>query len=131
MTVVIVGSNPSEKSPDNSPFHPSTRSRMTVDAWFSGLDIDIRFENVCDRTCPRNRPMRVSEIKDNLESLMGRISSHGDCKIVALGRTAEKALSMLSMDHISIPHPSGANRFWNNKSAATEVITKLRTYVTR
>jgi uracil-DNA glycosylase len=130
MRVILIGSNPSEKSPDNSPFHPSTRSRMTVDAWFSDLDIDIRFENVCQETRPGNRRIRVSEIKENLKSLRDRIDSYGECKVVALGRTAEKALTMLSIKHMLVPHPSGANRFWNDKAASRDMIARLRAYVT-
>lgn len=128
--VLLIGSNPSEKSPDSSPFHTSTRSRMTIERWFENMNIEICFDNVCQRTRSENRPLRVSEIKAALPALNQRIQGYGEnCKIVALGRTAERALKMLGVEFITMPHPSGRNRFWNNKEQAARKIKQLHEYI--
>ena len=131
MRVILIGSNPSEKSPDNSPFHPSTRSRAFIETWFDGIDTEIHFENVCDRKRSGNRPMKVSEIKDALPGLRSRIEEFGfqNCKIVALGKTASKALDLLEVEYHEMPHPSGMNRFWNDKDKSAEAIESLRKYL--
>lgn len=81
--VLLVGSNPSEASPDTTAFHPNTRSRNILESWFSNIDADISFINICDKKTPKNRPLRVSEIRESIPSLLNKIK----------------------------PHPSGINRF--------------------
>lgn len=131
MRVILVGSNPSEKSPDCSPFHASTRSRTVVDGWFKDMDVDVHFINVCDRKRSGNRPLKVSEIRGALPRFQSRLeeSEFQNCKLVALGKTASKALKMLEVEYHEMPHPSGANRFWNDKAKAAEVIKGLREYL--
>ena len=110
--VICVGSNPSGASPDSSPFHSGTKSRMIVDRWFEGMDADISFINIRDEKTPKNRPLRVSEIRGALPQVREKIA--GYTKVIALGKTADKALNMLgNVDYFEAPHPSGLNRFWN------------------
>ena len=129
MRVVLVGSNPSEKSPDNTAFHAATRSRMAVDGWFDDLDVEIHFINVCDRTRPGNRPLRVSEIRESLPAFREKMTQFQNCKIVALGNTASKALDLLEVKYHKMPHPSGLNRYWNCSENTYRAIEGLRKYL--
>ena len=131
ISVLLIGSNPSERSINTTAFHSSTRSRMVLDQWFNGIDVDVYYENVCDRTRPGNRPLRVSEIRESLPRLSSILNHDGfrNCKVVALGKTASKALSMLEVEYMEMPHPSGLNRFWNDKDKAEAKIKELHKYL--
>jgi uracil-DNA glycosylase len=52
-------------------------------------------------------------------------------KIVALGKTAEKALTLLGYDFYAMPHPSGLNRKLNDKDYIEEKIKGLRDYINK
>lgn len=128
MKVLLLGSNPSEASPNKQPFHPSTKSRQILDRWFDGIETEMSFINIRDEKTPNNRPLRVSEIRDALPRLREKID--GWDKIVALGKTASKALSMLgNVDYFEAPHPSGLNRFWNCSVQSSHMIQSIRDYV--
>lgn len=129
--VLIVGSNPSVKSPNNSAFHPSTRSRMILDEWFKDIDAELHFINVCDRTRPGNRQMRVSEIRECLPSLKSKIKMTKliHCRVVAVGRTASKALNLLGVEYLEMPHPSGMNRKLNDKEYVASKICELKRFI--
>lgn len=123
--VVVVGSNPSIKSPDLSPFHTSTRSRMVIDQWFSQIDAEIHFVNLIDETRPGNRPLTRSEIFSSGRSIKNKLDSFHDAKIVAVGKAAETALTLLGYNFFAMPHPSGRNRLLNDKTFVEEKIKKL------
>lgn len=129
MKVLIIGSNPSQKSPDETPFHKSTQSRTILDKWFDGWDVEFTFTNVSSTPTDNNRPLRVSEIRDNLPALRETIDSHRDHKIVTLGKTAERALNMLELDFFAAPHPSGCNRQLNDQEFVADMLCKLRKYL--
>lgn len=95
-----------------------------------GID-NIHFENVSDQPTPGNRPLNISEIRANLQSLKMKLDLCIDngFKIVTLGRTAEKAVKMLGMDHYSMPHPSGLNRQLNDKKFVEEKINGLKVFL--
>jgi len=61
--VLLIGSNPSCASTDNSPFLASTRSRMLLDEWFKDLDVDVHFCNVSYQKKEGNKPLTAQEIK--------------------------------------------------------------------
>lgn len=129
MNVIIVGSNPSRKSVGIQAFCPSTKSRQILNSWFEGLDIALDFDNVVHYPTDKNRPLRVSEIREAIPSLKQRLSSYN--KIIAVGKTAAKALEIAGIDHFPVPHPSGLNRFWNDKDQAAAMIESIREYVRR
>lgn len=125
--VLLLGSNPSEASPDISAFHSNTRSRIILDSWFSDIHANVSYANICDQRTPNNRPLRVSEIRECLPTLLDKIN--GFDKIVALGKTSSKALELAKIRHFAAPHPSGLNRFWNDKVKAAHMVQSIRDYV--
>ena len=72
--VCIVGSNPSQASVDNTPFHKGTKSRKTIDSWFEKDDgtYYLTFENIVDYKTVDNKPLKKSEIKENLPKIKDR-----------------------------------------------------------
>lgn len=126
--VLLVGSNPSRRSPNPTAFHLSTKSRSTIEKWFDDVLVNLYFENVTRRPTEDNRPLRVSEIRDAIPDLTRRVDGYD--KIVALGTTASKALTMVGVEHFAMPHPSGLCRFWNDKVQAEQKIRELIKYVT-
>lgn len=129
MRVVIVGSNPSVRSPDNSPFHASTRSRMILDEWFRDITCDIMFENICDYKMPGNKSLTRSQIRNNLPGFSERLRKLNPDKIVALGKTAEYGCQILGLQFISMPHPSGLNRQLNDREFVAKKIEELKKYI--
>lgn len=130
--IVVVGSNPSNKSPDKTAFSTHTRSGKTIRGWFSDVP-DVCFVNVSDEPTPGNRPLLVSEIHANLASLKVKLETAD--KIVVVGNTAAYAITLLKLSpgwnkpHIHIPHPSGRNRLLNSKKFKEEQCEKLRDFL--
>lgn len=127
MNVIIVGSNPSQRSAETGAFCPSTKSRTTLDSWFKGINVNLDYDNVVDYVTENNRPLRISEIRGAIPELKQRLSSYN--RIITVGKTAAKALEMTGLDHFQAPHPSGLNRFWNDQEAAADMIERIRDYV--
>lgn len=130
MKVLFVGSNPSSSSPDGSAFHPSCRSRKTIESWISGLECDARYENVSNVKTPQNRPLSLREIKDALPDLSSRLSAYEGFKIVAVGAAANKALQTLGVHNfMHIPHPSGRTRVYNDPLVKAATINALILFI--
>lgn len=127
--VIVVGSNPSVKSPDNSPLHPSTRSRMIVDQWFRDIPCQIIPLNICNEKTTGNDSLTRKQIRMNLPDFSIRLESLNGDKIVALGKTAEWGLSQLGVEHLAMPHPSGLNRQLNDPEFVAQKIEELRKFV--
>ena len=108
--MLFVGSNPSNASETDSPFHGSTRSGRILSSWCEDLPGTRLHVNVSDLKTENNRPLKVAEIKASLDSLKSKIEEINPSCIVALGKTAAKALSMLDVQFHEMPHPSGMNR---------------------
>jgi uracil-DNA glycosylase len=126
MNVVFVASNPSVKSSDTACMNVATRSRIILNGWIEEIEANVRFVNVCDDRTEKNRPLTVSEIKSCLKSLEIKLQ---DCdKIVTLGNTASKAVSMLGLKHLKVPHPSPKNRLLNDKKFVEEIKEKIRDF---
>ena len=98
-----------------------------MDGWFENIDVELVFVNVSDHRTPKNRPLRMSEIRACLPSLKER--TRGFDRIVSLGRQSSVALTMAGVSHFQMPHPSGACRFWNDKEAGRSKIDSLRAYI--
>lgn len=130
MKVLFIGSNPSSSSPDNSAFHPSSKSRKTIESWISGLECQIRYENVSNNKTPLNRPLNSREIRDALPDLKARLSLYESYRIVAVGATAKKALQALEInDFMHIHHPSGRTRTYNDPLVKIATINALILFI--
>lgn len=132
-SVLIIGSNPSVKSPTNEPFHKDTRSRKFVDNWFNDNKCwDVIYDNLIDKKIEGNKPLTTAELKEILPWIkenIGAYKSMGVKKIVACGKTASKGLTMASIEHFEMPHPSGLCRFWNDKEAADAKIQEMKDWI--
>ena len=129
MKILIVGSNPSMKSPDLTPFHPSTKSSQILQQWFTGINAVFSYVNLVDYQTENNRPLRVAEIKRCIPDLISKIELHEGYKIVGLGKTVAKALSMTRFNFFEAPHPSGLNRKLNDKEYVKGMVDELLTYI--
>lgn len=127
LQVLVIGSNPAQRSPDSSPFHTNTKSRKTLDSWFLDIpNISISFANVVDHPTPNNRPLRVSEIKEAAPKILDKIKGYD--RVVAIGKTAAKALDIVGVEHIKMPHVSGLNRQLNDQEYVRQKVLELTEY---
>lgn len=131
MKILFIGSNPSQSAGIYTPFWVHTDSAKTLAKWIDMLGpIDqLLFNNVSPVATPNNRPLKVSEIKHNLDRLRILVAMNDGAKIVALGKTAEKALNMINERFYSMPHPSGRNRKLNDPAYLEEKIKGLKLFL--
>lgn len=130
MRVLFIGSNPSQVSPNNKAFDPSTRSGKILSEWISHMhgSSSIEFINVSDTPTPGNKSLSKSDIKASLPSLQDKITTHKPDKIIALGKTASNALTLLRLQYLEMPHPSGCNFKLNDPNYVVEKIKGLVEY---
>jgi uracil-DNA glycosylase len=132
-TILFLGSNPSKSSISTLPFWEDSRSRKILDSWLNKIQLDqscsIRFMNVSDSPTENNRPLKMKEIRLESNRLNNLIKEIKPIKIVALGKTAEIALTMLQLPHLTMPHPSGKNFQLNDKKFVEEKIKRLGEYL--
>ena len=135
MKVIFVGSNPAWASTSSKAFDESTKSGRILRGWTSHLhgEFLFRYLNVCDKPTPNNRPLKRSEIKENLPQLTkwieaSKFHSTHEIKLVALGKTAAIALTLLRLDFYEMPHPSGLNRLLNDPTYVADKIKGLQEY---
>jgi uracil-DNA glycosylase len=124
--ILIVGSNPSRLNIDpNKPFVGS-KSEHNLNKWLRRLEIaSYEAINVSDIVC-NGRPLRVSEW--NLERLRAHCKKAS--KIIALGRSAEKAVKRVTDKPIFyLPHPSPANYALNNNEYIDYMIESCYSYI--
>lgn len=113
--IILLGSNPSVSSPDDSPWNVSVRSSKILMSWIEGIDAEFVFLNVSDEKTKNNKSLSKAQVKDCIFSLKQKLDHYPNAKIIALGKTAEQALLMLKVENfLSIPHPSGLNRSLND-----------------
>lgn len=131
--ILFIGSNPSQRSKSVIPFWHDTRSNQVLTGWCSQLEANsiesLHYWNVAHFTTPDNRPLKMCEIHDALPKLLNKINEICPDKIITLGKTADKALQLLNIEHLAMPHPSGRNRLLNDLSHVAEKIKALRNYV--
>lgn len=131
--VVIVGSNPSTASEGLTPFHESTKSRKTIDSWFKDEDevYFLAYRNITNVKTNNNKSLTNAQIIEELPDIQATYNSfyNSSFKIIACGETAHKALSMVDIEHFTIPHPSGCCRFWNDKNASKVKINEMLKYI--
>lgn len=124
-TILFVGSNPSNASVCDVAFHGSTRSSKILTEWtkdVAGVKMHI---NVSQKKTENNRPLKNGEINENLKDLRLTIVASGADKVVALGKTAAKALTLLGVPFYEMPHPSGRNRKLNDAAFVQEKVKGL------
>ena len=126
MKILFIGSNPSCTSSTNEAFSPDTDSGRILRRWTEGIDEDLIYENLSSQKTPGNRPLNRDEMTLALVSLRKKISSINPDRIVALGKSATKALNKLEVEFLELPHPSGLNRKLNDKVYTEECIRSLR-----
>jgi uracil-DNA glycosylase family 4 len=135
MKILFVGSNPSSAAKTQNPFCTSTKSGKLLNDWLiaSGqypLSLTSTcYANVADYPTENNRPLLTAEIKSNLSLLQRKVDIIKPDKIIALGKTAEKALTLLRTDYYPMPHPSGLNRLLNDPEYVKKKINGLRDYL--
>lgn len=135
MNIVFIGSNPSQKSSSIMPFWSDARSSKTLKSWVAQLNLAkdscFFYMNVVNQPTPNNRSLRTSEIKGALPLLEQHIKNIQADKIVTFGKSAGLALTLLRLQHYTMPHPSGLNRQLNNKNFIAEKIKGLQEYLER
>lgn len=131
--ILFIGSNPSQDSNSTDAFSPDSKSRRIIDRWLSEIQLDDRYSiifiNISDNVTANNRPLKIKEIRDRLDSLSIKIRDCDPRRIITLGRSAEKALTLLQLDFFAMPHPSGLNRQLNDKNFVKEKINNLMRYL--
>ena len=131
MKIIFVGSNPSWASKVSKAFDLSTCSGRTLMGWthqIGGHNL-YRYANVVDKPTPNNRPLKASEIKDNIPQLKIWLEKYEGDKIVALGKTAAKALTLLRLPFYDMPHPSGLNRLLNDPEYVAQKLKGLKEFL--
>lgn len=125
--VLLVGSNPGQASPDNTAFHPATKSRQFVDRWLDD-SWHVVYDNLVNFKTAKNKQLSKSQIKENIEHIKHNIGAYRRMgyPIVACGKIASMGLTMAEIDHFEMPHPSGLCRFWNDKEAGEAKIKEMK-----
>lgn len=129
--LIVVGLCPSESSPDDSAFHPETKSRQTVDHWIAltGIECEVIYLNIYNHKKKNNAPLSAKDINESLPALQTFIREHDEYKIVTVGKDASKAVSKLRIMHLACPHPSGRNRLLNSSTYVEQMIINLSVYL--
>lgn len=125
MTILFVGSNPSNTSITTDAFHSSTNSSRILSGWVKDIQGDKVHINVSNEKTEGNRALKQSEIKASLERLSEDIKRIAPVRIVALGKTATRALTLLQLTFYEMPHPSGMNRLLNDPAYVAQKIKEL------
>lgn len=123
--VMFVGSNPSNASATDAAFHGATKSSKILTEWTKNIPYKAHC-NVIDKKTEGNRPLTTEEVKAGLEDLRWKLT--GSTHIVALGKTASKALSLLNVPFYEMPHPSGRNRLLNDPKYVEGKVKGLENY---
>jgi uracil-DNA glycosylase len=124
-TILFIGSNPSNASTCEVAFHGTAKSSHILTEWTKDVNGVKMHINVLNKKTENNRPLKASEIKENIGLLAENIKVINPTRIVALGKTASKALTLLQVDFYEMPHPSGRNRLLNDPKYVEEKIKGL------
>lgn len=138
LVVIFIGSNPSQSAHSDRAFCASTSSGKTLREWVWKLEIStkaVETYNLANKPTPKNRPLKVAEIKASLPALENHIEfkhyyyKYCNIKLVGVGKTAQKALTLLGYNFFAMPHPSGLNRQLNDPQFIEGKIKELREYL--
>lgn len=128
LVILFVGSNPSNSSMCDAAFHSSTRSSKILTGWcvdLQGMKVHI---NVLNKPTENNRPLKASEIAYCTKRLSDDIISIKPDRIIALGKSAAKALNKIGECYYEMPHPSGRNRLLNDPEYVAAKVKGLVEY---
>lgn len=125
---LFVGSNPSQQSLTDAAFHGTTRSSQILTEWMKDIQGAKVHVNVLNKKTEDNRPLKRGEITANLERLASDIKGIAPTYIVALGKTAATALTLLGVKFYEMPHPSGRNRLLNDSVFVATKVKGLTEY---
>jgi uracil-DNA glycosylase len=128
MKIMVVGSNPSNRSPDNSAFSVHTQSGKIIREWFSDIE-GVYFFNVLDEPTPNNRHLKISEIRAALPNL--RMQLLDADRIVAVGNTAAIACERLGLTYFKMWHPSRRCRKKNDPVLLRDQVKKMRDWIAK
>ncbi len=112
--ILFVGSNPSQTSTVDCAFHSSTKSSRILTSWTKDIVGMKQHINVLNKKTDNNRALNTAEINSSLDRLREEIRCVAPTKIVALGKTATKVLTLLQVSFYEMPHPSPRNRLLND-----------------
>ena len=124
--IIVIGSNPSFESPDNTAFHPSTKSGKIVRSWFEDEKIYVVFTNIHNikgeiKDLPK---LSIDETERDKNSYINNCIFY-NYKIVACGKYVQDIMKEFGVTHFKVPHPSGCCRFWNDKEAGKAKIEEM------
>ena len=125
--VLFVGINPSDESPDNSAFHPATKSGKIVRGWVKNTLCTVKFTNLCALKNSDAPKLDKRKLGVTMEIEVYRMRGY---KIIACGEIVSNALTRGKIKHFAMPHPSGLNRFWNDKKAGDAKIQEMLEWIT-
>jgi len=129
LKVLLIGLNPSEASPDNSPFHPDTKSRKVIDSWFEDVSCNMTFINILDEKLESNRALKRSELKSLIPQILLKLKNYKGYRFIALGKQVTELMKMTTLDFFEAPHPSGLNRKLNDKKYVADFIEEMKRYI--
>lgn len=125
--IVFVGLNPSEESPDNSAFHPITKSGKAVRSWLNNNDgYIVKFVNLTHHK--NSSPHKPINSKLSMPTIIKFMADRG-YRIITCGTVADTILKKNGIKHFAMPHPSGLNRFWNDKVAGEAKIKEMLEWI--
>lgn len=125
--VLVLGSNPSTSSPDNSAFHSDTKSRRTLDIWFSNIFANFYYENLYPFKTPNNKQLTISQISYRKYYILEK--AHEADYVIAVGSIVSKFLKREGVKHFSLFHPSGLNRKLNDPNQLVLHLTLLEKFL--
>jgi hypothetical protein len=131
--ILFIGSNPSIRAIDTTPFHQSTKSGRVLSSWIDFLQPidDIKFLNISDKPTENNRPLTQSEMMTYIQNMRSILVDYyiKGYKIIALGRTAANALQVLQISHFQATHPSPRNRKLNDSTFIQTMLRAMKAYI--
>ncbi len=133
MRILIVCQNPSKNNLGlRVPFIPvmirSTNNNLTLIKWLKTLGVSrwgvINCSNLLDTRWTK------SDIKICSAQIRYIYDNNGEYhKVLALGNIASKVLTLASIQHFKLPHPSGRNRKLNDRLWLDGELRKCREYL--
>lgn len=114
MNIVFVGDEPSLDNVRSDVAFVGTKSYKRLLDWIYKMDVNINNTHLINKS--NLTVLNKNEFEIHPDQHTTVFMEYVDCKFVALGNNASKALEALKIDHFKLPHPSGRNRAVNNKS---------------
>ena len=117
--IIFVGIAPGNHPPEKSP----TLKRIKF--WMDSIGIEkYEWINLVDHQAPN---LKLSEV--NTKEFLKKIKGH--THIIALGNLPSAFLKKNNIKHLKVPHPSGLNRIWNDKTVEPKVIKKIKGFTNK